>query len=115
MTNIKFNKLLSACYSKPSISAKHVPFFKNPNSQVELACYSKPLQPKLEDKNLLQVKAQLIQPKPKLVFLQKKGSQIPNPNIISYNFLSKAAAKPKINTVYNMNKLVGGAYNNVYK
>src|SRR5436305_14533257 len=99
MTNINNNKLLlqrMLClrYSS-SPAAKNVSNFINPNSSgctrtkgaaaVELA--------KKEPEVVL---AHLIQPKPKLVFLQKKGSQIPNPNIISYNF--PAADKHQINT-----------------
>jgi hypothetical protein len=123
MINIKNNKLLSAIVAEDkaasmaaatrpaTLSAKNVPFFINPNvaaantaavattSQVELASA---------------FAAKLIQPKPNLVFLQKKGSQIPNPNIISYNF----PGNYKINSVAasafaaGMNKLVT---NNVYK
>lgn len=42
-------------------------------------------------------------PKPKLVFLHKKGSQIPNPSIISYNFPG-TSSQPKLapNNVYNL-------------
>lgn len=134
MTNINNNKLLSASSFlvylarnlKPSLQ---VPFFINPNSQVELAKKEKELQLATpvpiaaEDKNLPLVSAQLIQPKPKLVFLQKKGSQIPNPNIISYNFPAAAAATGlpvttgqqvnlQASKAYNLNKLVT---NNVYK
>jgi hypothetical protein len=151
MININNNKLLSASSQsltaarnlKPSLQ---VPFFINPNSQVELAkkeqlltehnlqqsaSESKGLLPTMSAtwpakaglpvevdpvKQLPLVSAQLIQSKPKLVFLQKKGSQIPNPNIISYNFPAAAAASRFSTTSFakanNLNKLVT---DNVYK
>ncbi len=134
---------------KPSpLSAKNVSFFKNPNSlagsqtcesrslpslatsQVELATSlaANAAKPEQEvaaavDPNLplaLLALPKLIEPKPKLVFLQKKGSQIPNPNIINYNFPGAGAAKHKINTE-DMNKLLASCSrpslrkNNLYK
>lgn len=122
MTNIKNNKL---------------PFFKNPNSslalvnleaarQVELAEAVGQLQSltavdlsKVQQSLALTVSTAAVAQGYKasslgsknLVFLQKKGSQIPNPNIISYNFLSKATSRLAL-ALPNLNKLVT---NNVYK
>jgi hypothetical protein len=138
MTNIKINKLFSSqscSKAATTLSAKNVPFFINPNGIAAAAAIAQPIvgiayattglvvaslgKPTAFSeaaKPIAGLPAKLIQPKPKLVFLQKKGSQIPNPNIISYNFPAALAAKHKINTVaaeqLGMNKLVT---NNVYK
>src|SRR5579885_93440 len=104
MTNIKNNKLFSLGEASRfyQLSTKNVPFFINPNGIAKLeTASSQSCKEQLEAKNLAAAfaAAQLIQPKPKLVFLQKKGSQIPNPNIISYNFPATSSYKHKINTV----------------
>jgi len=94
MINIKNNKLLSAS----PIKAKNVPIFINPNAcQVELANLLQQ-----EAKNHPLTVSQLVQPKPNLVFLQEKGSQIPNPNVISYNFPGVGANKLVTNNVYKL-------------
>ena len=105
-----------------SLSAKHVPIFKNPqqDSSGSRLCMAKEAlaAAKTKDQQLLKplqvYPSQLIlkkATKPNLVFLQKKGSQIPNPNIISYSF---PGSKPQNNKVAGMNKLVLNT-NNVYK
>nr|YP_009710802.1 ribosomal protein S3 [Macrolepiota fuliginosa]QFZ98751.1 ribosomal protein S3 [Macrolepiota fuliginosa] len=94
---------------------QRLPLFKNPNSSLSpsaaaaaAAAEPCPLSVGLPHTTPLGLRGRARQ----LVFLQKKGSQIPNPNIISYNFQPVAGSNPKINTVYNINKLMT---NNVYK
>jgi hypothetical protein len=120
MTNINNNKLLLQrmlhSSSAAKAAAKNVSIFINPNSSQAATAAAKAAAPvELAKKEHEVVLAHLIQPKPKLVFLQKKGSQIPNPNIISYNF--PAAVEHQNNKVaaatqQPLNKLVT---NNVYR
>jgi hypothetical protein len=118
MINIKNNKLLSAIAAVPAtLSAKNVPFFINPNVASSESCNKAAVATTSQVDLASAFAAKLIQPKPKLVFLQKKGSQIPNPNIISYNFPGSSQGSYKNNTVAaanaaGMNKLVT---KNVYK
>lgn len=126
--------LHGSCSLSCSFSTKPVPIFKNPqqDSSGSLAANAK-----ATDYFVVGKGSQLIlaaAAKPNLVFLQKKGSQIPNPKIISYNF---PGSKPQNNTVAAQaatavvgvgsayyankvkaaatNKLVAAATNNVYK
>lgn len=126
MINIKNNKLLSVGQLSSSeccrfhlaypLKATNVPIFINPNgccssgpafagqnaavtSQVA-AAKAAAANLQQEAKNQPQLVA-LAKAKPNLVFLQKKGSQIPNPYIISYNFPAAAAtAANKLVTNY---------------
>lgn len=112
MINIKNNKLLSVGLQKLAypLKATNVPIFINPNgcsSSLNAAVTSQVAAAKAAAANLQQeAKNQpqlvaLAKAKPNLVFLQKKGSQIPNPYIISYNFPAAAAtAANKLVTNY---------------
>jgi len=106
MTNI--NKKISSMLNPAAAltaAEKGLPLFKNPNSSLSAAA-NQGVGSSSSSLRLLKDRAR------QLVFLQKKGSQNPNPNIISYNFQPVAGSNSKINTVYNINKLMT---NNVYK
>lgn len=136
MININNNKLFSPiaaanagkaeANANATLSAKNVPFFINPNvassSGFSCSCNKAAVATTSQVELASAFAAKLIQPKPKLVFLQKKGSQIPNPNIISYNFpgigftyqgsYKNNTVAAAANATAGMNKLVT---NNVYK
>jgi len=71
MTNIKNNKLFSS-QSCSGVAAKNVPLFINPNGS---GSFAQPIVANAAIANATTIAglpAKLIQPKPKLVFLQKK-------------------------------------------